>query len=427
MNTLPIVKRGVMKGMRFERDKSISAAVFLYGFFSFIVIFFLVIMLRLFQLTIVRGDYYKRISEQNRIREFIIEPKRGEIVDRKGFVIVKNDSPDTQQNESRLTSHRTYQDPETIAHLIGYRQKADKADFANDLCLYKLQSRDKVGKKGIEKLFECTLRGRHGKKLIEVDAKGNSIKTLSLLPPEDGKRVTLAFDSDLQKKAYELIKDKKAAVVGLKPTTGEVLVFVSSPSFNPQDFEDANESVTRQIINGENKPLFNRASEGVYPPGSIFKPVVATAALEEKKITVDTLVEDTGQIKAGPITFGNWYFLQYGKTEGMIDVVKAIRRSNDIFFYKTGALVTTAKIKTWAEKFGFAQKTNIGFEEAEGLVPSEFWKEEVLKDQWYLGDTYNLAIGQGFISVTPLQVAQATAVFANGGYLCSPQLLKLTT
>ena len=109
----------------------------------------------------------------------------------------------------------------------------------------------------------------------------------------------------------------------------------------------------------------------------------------------------------------------------MVDVIKAIRRSNDIFFYKIGALLTPTKIKKWAEIFGYGTKTGLGLDEAEGLIPSLFWKEEVIKDRWYLGDTYNLSIGQGYLLVTPLQVTQATAVFANGGYLCKPQLLKV--
>ena len=135
--------------------------------------------------------------------------------------------------------------------------------------------------------------------------------------------------------------------------------------------------------------------------------------------------EDTGVLKAGPLEFGNWYYLQYGKTDGMVDIVKAIRRSNDIFFYKTGDALTPVKIKKWAELLGYGVNTKIGISEAEGLIPSPFWKEETIKDKWYLGDTYNLSIGQGYVLVTPLQVTAATTVFANGGYLCNPQLLKL--
>jgi penicillin-binding protein 2 len=130
---------------------------------------------------------------------------------------------------------------------------------------------------------------------------------------------------------------------------------------------------------------------------------------------------------AGTLSFGNWYFLQYGKVEGMVDVIKAIKRSNDIFFYKTGERTGVEKIKKWADIFGLGKPTKIGFDEAEGIIPSTFWKKEVLKENWYLGDTYNLSIGQGYVGTTPLQTVLVTGVFANGGYLCKPQLLKVGT
>ncbi|MGB9707691.1 MAG: penicillin-binding transpeptidase domain-containing protein, partial [Microgenomates group bacterium] len=172
-------------------------------------------------------------------------------------------------------------------------------------------------------------------------------------------------------------------------------------------------------------PLFNRALEGLYPPGSIFKLVVAAAALEEKTIDEKTQIEDTGVLQAGPLKFSNWYFLQYGKTDGMVDVVKGIGRSNDIFFYKIGEKTGVEKIKKWAQILGLGKKTGIGLSEEEGLIPSIFWKETILKDQWYLGDTYNFSIGQGYILTTPIQLAVLTSVFANNGYLCQPKLLKI--
>ena len=427
MNKLPLFHKGESGKMHFAGQRKLTSQFFLYFYICLILILFLLLILRLFQLTIVKGDYYRRLSEENRIRELLIESKRGKIIDRKGFVIAENKKADVEKNMARLTSSRSYLASESIAHLIGYRQKADKDDMKNDSCLNKLKIGDKVGKKGIEKLFECKLRGKQGKKLIEVDAKGNYLRTLSLFPATDGETIQLALDLELQKKTYELIKDRKAAVVGIKPQSGEIIILVSTPSFNPQDFEDENRQNTSLYLKDEHKPLFNRVTEGGYAPGSIFKLVLAAGALEEKRIDEKTLFEDTGILKAGPLSFGNWYFLQYGKTDGMVDIVKAIRRSNDIFFYKTGSLLTPSKIKKWAEIFGYGIKTGIGIDETQGLVPSPFWKEETIKDNWYLGDTYNLSIGQGYLLVTPLQVTQATAVFANGGYLCKPELLKISS
>ncbi|NMB84063.1 hypothetical protein GYA28_02130 [Candidatus Roizmanbacteria bacterium] len=424
MNRLPFFQRGHRGGIKFDQGLENSHLFLLSGFLFFVLLSFLGLSLRLFQLTIVKGAYYRQLSEQNRIRELILEAKRGTIIDRKGFIIAENIAPDNKKNDERMASRRIYHLPEAIAHIIGYRQTADANDLKNDPCLNKLDLGDKTGKKGVEKLFDCQLRGYHGKKLIEVDAKGKYLKTLSIVMPQEGDKIQLALDLDLQNKTYEMIKDKKAAVVAVKPQTGEILVFASSPSFNPQDFEDNNSQKIDQYLTDKNKPLFDRISEAAYPPGSIFKIALAAGALEEKKIDDKTVFEDTGVITAGPAKFGNWYFLQYGKTEGMVDITKAIQRSNDIFFYRVGQLLGPDRIKSWAEEFGYGQPTGFGLNETEGLLPSTFWKEETLKESWYLGDTYNYAIGQGYTLVTPLQTVAATASVANNGYLCQPQFLK---
>ncbi len=424
MIRLPIFSKGRSGGMNFTPNRKISSHIFLYGYIFLIFGLFFIIVLRLFQLTVVKGEYFRRLSEQNRIRELIIEPKRGTIVDRKGLLIAENSPADIKKIAERVSSARTYTNQEALAPIIGYRQKADKNDIKNDPCVYKLNLGDKVGKKGVEKIFDCDLRGRNGKKLIEVDAKGNYVRTLSLLPPVDGQTIKLSLDLKLQKKAYNLIKGKKGAIIATNPQTGEILALASSPSFNPQDFEDENDKALSSYFNDKDKPLFNRATEATYPPGSIFKLVLATGALEDKKIDEKTLIEDTGILHAGPLTFGNWYYLQYGKTEGMIDIVKAIQRSNDIFFYQVGDLLTPNRISYWAEILGYGKATTSGLDDADGLVPSEFWKEEVIKEQWYTGDTYNLSIGQGYLLVTPIQVNDVTSVFANKGYLCQPQLTR---
>jgi len=423
MRRLPFYHKVESGGMNFSRQKENFSLFLLFTYIFLLIIFFSVILLRLFQLTISKGSYYRRLSDNNRIREITIEAKRGKIIDRKGLVLAENQPVEIEQNQERLLSKRNYYQSQVNGHLIGYRQLADEKDLKNDLCQNKIKPGDKVGKKGVEQIFDCELRGKNGKKLIEVNANGSFLKLVTVIPAVDGKTIPLAIDSDLQKKAYELIKGKKAAVIGLKTKTGEVLVFASSPSFNPQAFEDKNSFVENYLADKE-KPLFDRVTEAAYPPGSIFKLVVATAALEEKAIDEKTVFEDTGKIKAGPLEFGNWYFLQYGKTEGLVNITKAIQRSNDIFFYKTGERIGPEKIKYWSEKFGLGKKSDFPFDQTEGNIPSPFWKEEVLKEQWYLGDTYNLSIGQGYILTSPLQMALVTSVFANDGYFCQPQLLK---
>ncbi len=423
MAKLPFFQKGDSKGLHFfhGNNQLVENAFFIY--IALIFLFLIILFLRLFQLTIVKGSYYRTLSEQNRLREIVIEAPRGEIIDRKGFIIAQNLSPNI--NQKIISSKRIYQSPEAIAPFIGYRQIADENDLKNDRCQYKLQLGDRTGKKGIEKLFDCQLRGQSGKKLVEIDAQGRYLKTVNVIPPKSGDKIQLALDLNLQKKSYELVKNKKAAIIVTHPQTGEILASVSSPSFNSQDFEDSINNNIQNYLTDKTNPLFNRVNEATYPPGSIFKLVVATAGLEEKAISDKTEIEDKGSIKAGAATFGNWYFLQYGKTEGMVDVVKALKRSNDIFFYKTGEKTGVDKIKKWADIFGLGKRTQIGLDEAEGIIPSTFWKKEILKENWYLGDTYNLSIGQGYVGTTPLQTVLVTGVFANGGYLCRPQLLKI--
>ncbi|HRN69863.1 MAG TPA: penicillin-binding transpeptidase domain-containing protein [Candidatus Woesebacteria bacterium] len=424
MNKLPFIEKGQAGKMEFNRKSGGNSPLFLGLYAVFIVIFLFMAIIRLFQLTVVKGTYYATLSQNNRVREVVVEAPRGTISDRKGITLVANHEPNAQNALKRVVSERIYYKPETVSHLIGYRQIADVNDIKKDPCLNKLKMGDKTGKNGIEKLYECDLRGIHGKKLIEVDAMGEYVRTLDYIPPKKGTALTLALDVLLQEKAEELLRGKKGSVIAVKPDTGEVLTLYSNPSFNPQVFEDADSKTVSTYLTDPDKPLYNRALEGVYPPGSVFKMFVVAAGLEEKAITDETTFEDKGVLQAGTRDFHNWYYLEYGQTEGEVDVYKALQRSNDIYFYELGAKLGPEKIKKWAEIFGFNNKTGIGLNESEGIIPSTFWKADKLKEQWYLGDTYNLSIGQGYVTTTPLQVTLATAAFANGGYYCKPMILK---
>ncbi|MFH1827059.1 MAG: penicillin-binding transpeptidase domain-containing protein [bacterium] len=424
MSSLPIIEKVNFGKSNFKYGPDNGPSLQFFIYVSIIVLIFLFLCIRLFNLTIVRGDYYRRLSDENRIRRVVIEPKRGDIIDRNGQVIATTILGNAEENKERIESKRIYSEKEIASQLIGYRQIADSLDLKSDNCNVKIKLGDRIGKKGIESLYECDLRGKDGEKLIELDAHGKYLKTLTVLAPQDGKTIQLALDLRLQKIAYEQLKDKKGAIIAIKPKTGEVLALASSPTFNPQYFEDKNQKMINQYFEDKTHPLFNRATEGTYPIGSTIKPFIAIGALEDKKIDENTKIEDTGIIKAGPITFGNWYFLEYGKTEGEVDVIKAIKRSNDIFFYKVGNKLGPDRIKYWSNVFGFGEKTNLKIDQEEGLIPSPYWKEEMLKEQWYLGDTYNFSIGQGYMLATPLQVTQATSVFANDGKFCDLNLLK---
>lgn len=424
MKKLPLFEKARHGSIGFQNTAGRNSTVLFIGMIAIAVMMFLMLMIRLFQLTVVQGVYYRNLSDNNRIREIIIEPQRGKIVDRKGTLLVDNIPADINDEGVRLFSRRIYKNPEAFAHVLGYRQVADDADIKNDNCVNKITSGDKVGKKGIEKLYDCELRGTIGKKLIEINASGQYENTLNVLNPVEGSPLQLSIDGAMQQKAYETIKGKRAAVVALKPQTGEVLALTSSPSFSPQIFEDGKGDVAARLFNDKKRPLFNRATEGTYPPGSTFKMVITAAALEDKKVMPQTAFEDKGLLEAGSLKFHNWYFLQYGKVDGMVDAYKALQRSNDIYFYLVGDKIGPERMKFWAEEFGYHAKTGIGISEAEGIIPSTFWKEDVLKEKWYLGDTYNMSIGQGYITSTPLQVTVATMPFANDGYICQPQLLK---
>lgn len=424
---LPLFEKGSTGSISFGSSGGHSSRGIFFLYMIGVSIFFLLVILRLFQLTIVKGDYYAGLAENNRIREITIEAPRGAIYDRKGIVLAANNSPDVESSDERVVSKRIYYTNEALSHVLGYRQIADENDLKNDSCLNKLKLGDKTGKKGVEQLYECDLRGVRGKKLVEVDALGKQLKTLSILPPAPGKDITLSIDSMLQEKAHALLAEKKGAVVALKPDTGEVLVLESAPGFDPQIFEDGDTKQSGALILDESKPLFNRATEGNYPPGSTFKMFVASAGLEEGVITPEDTIEDKGFIEAGPIRFHNWYYREQGRTDGEVNLVKSLQRSNDIYYYELGGKLGAEKIRKWAELFGFQNKSGIGIHEIAGIVPSAFWKEQVLGERWFLGDTYNLSIGQGYVTSSPLQVAAATAVFANDGYLCTPHILKSTS
>ncbi len=421
---LPLIKQEKESKINFFSHQKFDPYSLILFFFLLIFLLMIILIARLFNLTIVKGSYYRRLADSNRVKEIIIESPRGKILDREKRVLAENFKPNYQSFGERIISPRIYYEGKSFAHVIGYRQIASDSDLKNNFCLNKAVLGDKVGKKGIEKYFDCHLRGKNGKKLVEVNAQGKNLQNIGIVSPEEGKNIQITIDARLQTKASQLIKEKKGAVIGLDPKTGEILILASSPSYDPHDFEVNNQKKIKEYLNNQNKPLFNRATEGVYPPGSTIKPIIAAAALEEGIINEKTEFEDRGKIKIGDLEFGNWYFLQYGKTDGMVNVVKAIQRSNDIFFYLLGEKMGINKIKIWYEQFGLGEKTNYGLEENQGLVPFPFWKEENLNEKWYLGDTINLSIGQGYLLVTPLQLTRALAVFANNGYLCQPFVVK---
>lgn len=428
---------------------------------SFFLLFLLVISLgvllgRAFFLQVVQGGYYRTLSDSNRIRTTIIHAPRGIIFDANNTPLVYN-LPGFRTKENGKTilltqeealsfiakekknlevdSLRQYPLDESSAHVVGYIGEITKEELENDPFLRNRRGGDLVGKNGIERMYEKNLRGIDGKQLVEVDALGNAVRKLGQTDPIPGQNIYLTLDATLQQKVYEALpKDKKGVVIVSTPK-GEIKALVSKPSFDPNLFtlgerykpatNSAYTSIIQVLTDGENQPLLNRAITGTYPPGSTFKLVTAVAGLERKIIDSNYNVEDTGVLTVGAFSFANWYFTQYGGKDGLVDVVKAIKRSNDIFFYKLAQEVGVDALSETAKKFGVGSVTGIDLEEeAKGILPTQEWKEKAIGEQWYLGDTYHYGIGQGYLLTTPLQVNIWTQAIANEGVIYQPHLLK---
>lgn len=424
--------------------------LFVFYLLSFTALF--LIILQLANLTIIRGDYYNKLSQENRIREKIYPAPRGLIVDRKAEILVGNRPAvvalsdcgnkkcyikishgealalEAKNKESTLTleTRRDYIDGEAFSHLLGMVGEVTSDEIGKMHCGKPISYLDELGRGGVEEAFDCILLGTYGKELIETDALGKEMRVLSKISPKPGEKLTLSIDRKLQLVAKEAMEGKKGAVVAHIPQTGEILILYSSPSYDLNKFtESISEEQYKELLENPSFPLFNRAISGNYPPGSAFKPIVAAASLEEKVIDKSTQIDDVGVIIIGPFSFGNWYFNQYGKKEGLLNVVTALKRSNDIFFYKIGEALGIEKIASWAKKFKFGERLGIEISgEGKGLIPDTSWKEKTKGEKWFLGDTYHVAIGQGNLLVTPLQIAFAVGSFANNGVICKPTILK---
>jgi penicillin-binding protein 2 len=328
------------------------------------------------------------------------------------------------------TARREYTDGEIFSSILGYTGKVNKEDL-NENEDYLIT--DYKGKDGLEYSYDQQIRGRHGVHKVEVDSKGNIQDELEIIDPQPGSDLVLNIDSELQKKAYEILKKtmeeneeaEAATLVAIDPRNGGVKALINFPSYDNNLFSNGiSQEDLSKLMDDDRKPLLNRAISGEYPPGSIFKPIVAAAALEEKIIQEETVINCSGLISVGQWKFPDW------KTHGITDVKKAIAESCNVFFYALGGGwdgiegLGINKIKKYANLFGLGNLTGIDIPgERSGNIPDENWKLEKIGEKWYIGDDYHVAIGQGFITVTPLQMAMATAAIANGGTFFQPQLV----
>jgi len=411
------------------------------NFYFLIIIMVAIFLFRLFYLTVIKGEENRILSDENRIRLVDIEQERGQILDRNGKVVADSErslllkssykfTKITQNQANDLEAEglagenfegelgliveevkRNYPLSEKAAHLTGYVSGPQEGDTITG---EQVSSVEKIGRLGVEQYYDDFLRGKVGKKLVEVDSLGKKVTILGQEEPKIGATVHLTLDSELQKFAYEALKKqvekaqvKTGALIIQNPQTGEILALVSFPSFDPANIQKSTDD--------KDQPFFNRVISGVYPPGSVFKITSALAGLESGKITKDTEIEDVGEFNIGDTKFANWYFLTYGKKDGVLKIDRAIARSNDIFFFRVAERIGLDAIRQMAKKLGFGQKSGIDLPgEAFGLLPDEVWKDSTLKEQWFLGDTLHLAIGQGFMLTTPIQVNLMTSYMASG-------------
>ncbi|MBI2451295.1 MAG: penicillin-binding protein 2 [Parcubacteria group bacterium] len=461
---------------------------------------------RLFFLSIIKGEYFWKISESNHSSRELIAPERGIIYDRdfellvanvprfslilkngamlddeeildlakklspliqadvaeisdifkeaiaglasqkSDIVIFPNVDPEKAlilksvlEKDGQLTlasqKGRNYIDGEIFSHIIGYlgkigRELADKNDYSyNDL----------IGKAGLELLFEPLLRGRAGELKREFDARGNLVAERIVKQPFNGQNLVLSINAGLQRKMKESLAarlerrgSRAGAAVAMDPRNGEILGLVSLPGFDNNLFLKTSSKDLKKILSDSQKPLFNRAVAGEYPPGSTIKPLMATAALEEKIIDPAFQVFDPGYISVPSLydasiiyTFKDWKYF------GNVNMKRAIAESANVYFYTIGGGyegfkgLGIEKIKTYFKKFGLGNLFGIDLNgEKSGLVPDPDWKLNVKKELWFIGDTYNVSIGQGDLRVTPLQLASAYAALANGGKLFKPRILR---
>ncbi len=321
----------------------------------------------------------------------------------------------------------------SLAHVLGYTGKINQVEM--DYRGNEYSALDYLGKAGLEYSWESELRGHNGRKNIEVDALGREKSVVSEEAAIDGYNLKLSLDLSLQQKAEEVtrawldrLKLAKASVIIMDPQNGEIMALVSLPGYDSNLFAKGISQADYDIfLNDPNHPLLNRSVSGEYPSGSVIKPVIALAALEERVITDSTSFVSNGGLRIGQWFFPDWKAGGHGTT----NVYKAIAESVNTFFYYIGggyqdfAGLGLERLVQYLSSFGLGEPTGIDINsEASGFVPSAKWKEEVKGEQWYIGDTYHLSIGQGDLIVTPLQIATVISGIANGGTVYRPHLVS---
>lgn len=423
-------------------------------FLAFMAMFAL-LFARLAHLQLVQGAHYRQLADTNRFFRQSLPAERGSILDRYQQPLVSNTKLYFRHEDEGLFPQKTqvepsqalelmaedrwqvsyelrrwYHYPWQLAHTVGYVSQVTAQDLQANK---QLKPSSWLGKLGLERTYDQVLQGQDGYQLFEVDTMGRRQRLIGEVPPTAGFDIYTSLDPYLTKVAYEALGEMQGAVVVLDGETGQVLTLVNKPAFNPNElsnswqdpaFEAQRQASVQHYFQDERRVFFNRAISGTYPPGSTFKLVTAVAGLENQAFDEQRTVLDEGVLKVNEYEYFNWLYRARGATDGEIALVRAIARSNDIYFYKAAEWVGPVKLAEQARQFGFGQVTGIELTgEAAGLVPDPAWKEEVMGERWFLGNTYHFGIGQGDMAATPLQTAQLVQALMNAGELCEPRLV----
>ena len=456
-------------------------------FVAFFGVAFFLILLQLWYLQVIKGNEYLRFSENNRIRIRENPADRGMLLDNKGIVLAHNrpsfevylvpedlkgnpevlaraeemlnlaqdEIKERIQSQKRRTPfkpvkiksdidwnelallefnrvhlpgllvdvrpRRAYNYGNLAAHLIGYLGEVNENELKQSKePPYRMGTL--IGKYGVEHRWEADLRGVDGGQQVEVDALGRELKPLRSVEPFPGNNVILTIDFDVQKVAEEAFQDKNGALIAMDPKTGRIFAMVSKPSFDPDLFaRNISPDEWESLIENPHHPLQNKGIQGQYPPGSVFKIITAIAGLESGAITPNTQLTCTGAYSYGNRDFRCWK----EKGHGTLSLHRAIVESCDSYFYQVGLKVGVDVIARYANEFGLGKATGISLpHEKPGIVPSTSWKKKRLGVPWYSGETLSLAVGQGYLTTTPIQLLRLISAIANGGKVCLPQIVE---
>ena len=441
------------------------------------------LVLRLWQLQVRDGPHYQELSQHNRTRSIVLHPARGLIYDRNGLLLansvpsfnvyvelsdVRNRERLLQKleellaldarelNQTMLTQGRTrvklkaglslkeaaiveshrldlpgvvihpeyqrnYPQGSSAAHVIGYVGEISEDQLGQEK-FHGLVQGSIIGRYGVERVYDRALRGKAGRKLIEVDALGHEKRTIFVENPQAGNDVYLTLDFRLQRLAEDALGDEAGAIVALDPQTGETLALASRPGF---DLNALSRGLSVEEWNGllhdPRHPLTNRAIQGQYPPGSVFKIIMAGAVLGTGAMDPTERIRCGGGFRFGRRTFRDWK----AGGHGHVDLHAAMMQSCDVYFYRLGHRLGIETIATHAKRFGLGRRTGVDLPaEATGIVPSPEWKQQTQGEVWYPGETISVSIGQGFVTVTPLQMANVMAAVGNNGTVYTPHVVR---